>query len=51
MFKALGGLFGDVVDVVEGVVEIPVALTRKVTKPIADTVQDMKEELFDDDDE
>jgi hypothetical protein len=48
MFNALGGLFGDAIDLVEAVVEIPVAMTRAVTKPIADTAQEMKDALLDD---
>lgn len=47
MLKSIFGLIGDVVDVADSAVSIPVNIVRGATKPIAELAKELKEEIED----
>ncbi len=46
MFNSLFGIVKDVANVVDAAIEIPLGITRAVTKPIGDVAEEMKDSLL-----
>ena len=46
MFNSILSLIEDTVKVADAAVEIPLGITRAVTKPIGDAAQSMKQDVF-----
>lgn len=47
MFKSLFGIVGDVIDVADAVVSVPLKIVETATKPIAKGARAIKEEIED----
>jgi hypothetical protein len=48
LIKDIGGLAGDALTIVEAPVRVAVNATRQVTKPVADALEEVADDLKDD---